>query len=136
MTINEIIAWAFAGGNLLLTILVLRGGTGQATRALDEKLELSLKRFQEEFEERLDKRFAELHSGQRSIEQGVQVRLGEYVTNGMLELRIKLIDNVLQQLDHRITRTQDQTTMVIDAMFKAGVYVVSATSQKAKQEGP
>jgi hypothetical protein len=131
---KEILPWAFAGCNLVLSILVILFGTGRATRSFDEKLELVLKRFQVGLDERLDRRFAELQDQQREMEEKMSERLSGYVRNEMLDLRIKLIDGVLEQHNHRLSRTQEQTTMVIDAMFKAGVYVVSGQRPKKEQE--
>jgi len=105
-------------GSLIIAVMIMRNGSGQAAKRFADQLELGLQRFEDKLDQRLDARF----SG--------------YVSGDMLDMRIRLIESqatqlsdqlrgMLQQHDHRITRDAQQIAMIMECMLRAGLHVTS-----------
>lgn len=116
MPVFEIISSVVGIGGLVVAVLVLMYGSGRSTKRFDEKIELTLRRFEDSLDEKLNSRFDLL---QKTLVGKDDLRMQLELLGTKFTADVNRLDQSMEQMDERITQAANQTQMVINAVLKS-----------------
>lgn len=96
---------------LIVSVLVLRHGTGQATQEFNDKIELALSRFEAKFEEAINRRL-EVFVDSKSLSYQMDLLKASTASE------FKRLDYFDAQVDHRVTRNSQIMASVLDVILR------------------